>query len=381
MANLRSSSTVGGRQIVDLDIVNEFIYQIQTGEAEDKMKKAEIQPITNFSEADHYIKTKSKNGIWQVNNGTGAPGYNYGTMCNFTQSSSRFQFYAPHKETENGSDVSALYFRTGWDWDLKPWERVATKSMLDRGLNTKFDKVGGDINGNINASGYILSNNSLKVTNAGSESLTMNVRDGISKFNTTGGVSEYFFDKRLKVNGEIFAGSNGANKVWHSGNFNPDNYISKFVTNLTRETDLNTILKTGFYMCDAATNAPSKIKNWSYIEVLQHNDNWVLQKIYSFDGLHIYSRVKENGTWKSWNAIGGGLSYTQNISAGNWSSVDGVYEMTITHNIGSENITSVMVTDSNKISQFTGFQVLSPTVVKVFNSANTAGKVVINAVS
>lgn len=376
MANLRSTSTIGGRHIVSLDTMNEFIYQIQSGELEDKMKKSETVAIENFDTATTFMKDKKKNGIWRVLNGANSPGYNYGTLCAFSQEGARFQMYAPHKE----ADKSALYFRTGWDDDIKDWERVATKSMLDEGLNTKFNKTGGDISGNINASGYILSNNSLRVTDGGSNLFTTSAASGGVRFTTTGGLSTFNFDKRVNVNGEIYAGTNAGSKVWHSGNFNPNDYIAKSVPNLTRGTDLNTVITTGYYRCEAPVNAPSKITGWAYIEVIRHDDSWVLQKIYSFNGTYMYSRVKENGTWRIWTPLGGGMSYSQTISASNWTAVDGIYEMTITHNIGSENIASVMVTDSNKISQFTGFQVISSTVVKVFNSTNTAGKVIINAI-
>ena len=191
-------------------------------------------------------------------------------------------------------------------------------------------------------------------------------------------VTEAIWKENLTIENNAFKYNN--NNVWHTGNLNPDNYVSRTATLLSNSTDLNTVTTTGYYRCSTPVNAPSKITGWAYIEVIKHNNSYALQKIYSYDGNHTYSRTLNNGTWTTWRPLGGGLSYTQNITAANWSLNDGVYELTVTHNIGSSNLTSVIVTDSNNMSMFTGFQIISSTVVKVFSSTNPAGKIVINAI-
>lgn len=48
--------------------------------------------------------------------------YNYGSLLTFNDNSARLRFYAPHHE--NGK--SALYISTGWNTDVKPFEKVYT---------------------------------------------------------------------------------------------------------------------------------------------------------------------------------------------------------------------------------------------------------------
>ena len=380
MAQLRGDSKCGGKPIVTLDIMDNFIEQILGAGLDTKINKIEEDVITDFNTANTLIKDTTKNGFHQIVNGVNNDGkYKFGQLANLSNAAARFQMYAPHHE----SDSSALYFRTGWNNDIKNWERVATKNMLDTGLNLKFDKTGGNITGNVS-----INNGSLTVNNGVTSNGSNNIFTGKIKF---GASSEgllsadsnktmlSFNDANLEITNTLlkFKG----NDVWHTGNFNPNDYVSRTATLLTQGTDLNTTKITGYYRCNLATNRPSKITGWAYIEVIRHDDNYVLQKIYSYDGNHTYARTLNNGTWTPWKPLGGGLSYTQNIVEGNWSSSDGIYEMTVTHNIGSENITSVIVTDSNKMSMFTGFQVISSTVIKVFSKTNPAGKIVINAIS
>lgn len=376
MAKLKDGSTVGGKEIVSLDLMNEFIYQIQTNELAEKMKKAESDSITDFTTADTFIKDKDKNGLWQVNNATNNDGkYASGQLANFSNVNARFQFYAPNGE----SNKSALYFRTGWNDTVRPWERVTTKTMLDTGLNTKFDKTGGDIsgnvyiNGNLNTEYGIISSGTSNWFKTGlqfgpdrvctlSQPATNTIRLGIN--------STYLDMNETTVK---YKGS----ELWHKGNLNPMSRDSEL---LTASTDLDTITTTGYYRCNNSVNAPSKITGWAYIEVIKHSDTYVLQKIYSYDGKHVYSRTMNNGVWVAWRTLGGVYTFTKDITTGSWTQGTDMYEMSVTHNIGSENITSVIVTDSNKVSMFTGFQVISDTVIKVFCSTATAGKVVINAV-
>lgn len=378
MAHLRGDSTVGGKPIVTLDEMNTFVEQIQGVGLKAKINKFEEDVITDFNTANTIIKNTDKVGFWQVNNGANNDGkYPYGQLSNLSNQRARFQLYAPHQE--NG--YSALYFRSGWDDDVKAWERVTTQTMLNYELNKKFDKTGGTIAGSVaienglTCQGLISqgSANWLKYGTA----IGANRNCGIIN-SDNGGLKLYTNAASVTIDDNAFKYNNSS--VWHSGNLNPDNYIPKTAILLSNSTDLNTVITTGYYRCSTPVNAPSKITGWAYIEVINHSSTYALQKIYSFDGNHTYSRTLNNGSWTAWRPLGGGLSYTQNITAANWSLNDGVYELTITHNIGSSNLTSVIVTDSNNMSMFTGFQIISSTVVKVFSSTNPAGKIVINAI-
>lgn len=378
MAHLRGDSTVGGKPIVTLDEMNTFVEQIQGVGLKAKINKFEEDVITDFNTTNTIIKNTDKIGFWQVNNGANNDGkYPYGQLSNLSNQRARFQLYAPHQE--NG--YSALYFRSGWDDDVKAWERVVTSTMLNYELNKKFDKTGGTIAGSVTIENGLtcqglISQGSVNWLKYGT-AIGANRNCGIIN-SDNGGLKLYTNAASVTIDDNAFKYNNSS--VWHSGNLNPDNYIPKTAILLSNSTDLNTVITTGYYRCSTPVNAPSKITGWAYIEVINHSSTYALQKIYSFDGNHTYSRTLNNGAWTAWRPLGGGLSYTQNITAANWSLNDGVYELTITHNIGSSNLTSVIVTDSNNMSMFTGFQIISSTVVKVFSSTNPAGKIVINAI-
>lgn len=376
MAKLRGGSTVGGKQLVTLDIMNEFIYQIQTAELKDKMRKAEFDvALTDFSTADTYVKDRNKNGLWEMRNAINNDGkYNYGGLMNFSNNLSRFQIYAPGAE----ANKSAMYFRTGWENGLMSWERVATKTMLDTGLNLKYDKTGGDITGTITSTGMITSKNALQVTDNGSQSTKITTTATKSNLISTSGITGFTIDKRLDVTGEIYSNTK---KVWHEGNLTPADYIPKVSVELAINYNINNLKTPGFFRCSKPVNSHEKVSNsWNYIEVIVHSPTYVLQKTYNYDGTYSFWRTLNNNVWTTWKTLGGSMSYKKDVATANWATVDGIYEMTITHDIGSENITSVIVTDTNKISMFTGFQVLSSTMIKVFCSSNPAGKVVINAI-
>lgn len=378
MAQLRGDSTVGGKPIVSLNMMNDFVEQIHGVGLKAKINKFEEDKLNDFNTADALSKDTDKVGFWQVNKGANNDGkYNYGQLANFSNVNARFQLYAPHQE--NGA--SALYLRTGWDNDLKSWERVTTSSILSTELNKKFDKTGGtitgsvEVDGGINCEGFI-SHGVVNWIKYGTQIGPSRIA-GISE-SSNSGLELYSENASVIIEDNAFKYKNY--NVWHSGNLNPNDYVSRTAELLTSGYNLNNLKTTGYYRCNAPANGPSKVTAWAYIEVIRHDDNYILQKIYSYDGNHTYSRTLNNGTWNSWRPLGGGLSYTQSITAGNWSLNDGVYELTVTHNIGSTNLTSVIVTDSNNMSMFTGFQVVSSTVVKVFSSTNPAGKIVINAI-
>lgn len=71
---------------------------------------------------------------------------------------------------------------------------------------------------------------------------------------------------------------------------------------LDNNTDLNTIVFSGFYIGANLINAPraSNQHSWTYIRVSRDNDNWVLQEAIDFNGVVSAYRVKLNGNWQPW---------------------------------------------------------------------------------
>ncbi len=380
MAKLRGGSSVGGKPVVTIDMLNKFVKDIQEAQSKNAMQKYEPEIVTASAGMDAYIKDKSKNGIWQCNNVTGISMYNYGTLFNMSHINTRFQLYAPHKETNSsGGDTSALYFRTGWDNDIKNWERVCTVSYANQELNKKFNKTGGDVTGDINCNSRVTGATLRVLKN--NKFLYLDIDNVTGKIITSGDITAIEVDKPLTAVNNIYVKSNGANKhVWHEGNFNPGEYIKRECEELSLNYDLNNLKKVGFFKCNSPFNRPSNAPTgWYYIESLRDGNEYGLQKIYSYQGDLAFMRAQRNGVWQEWKSIGLSASFRKDISSDLWKAGTDIYELTVTHNLNTESISSVVVTDEEKMSTFTQFQVLSPSVIKVFCSNNVTGKVVINA--
>lgn len=64
--------------------------------------------------------------------------------------------------------------------------------------------------------------------------------------------------------------------------------------------DLNTPLKTGWYMGSGMANAPGP--GWFHVEIIRHNELWEVQNAYSFEGGGSFQqRKKQNGIWTAWS--------------------------------------------------------------------------------
>jgi hypothetical protein len=77
-----------------------------------------------------YKSTANVMSLQQFNNAlpVGLSGaYNYGGLLTFNDGNSRLRLYAPHNE----GSASALYISTGWDGDIRPWDRLLTKTYAD----------------------------------------------------------------------------------------------------------------------------------------------------------------------------------------------------------------------------------------------------------
>lgn len=372
MAKMRGGSTVGGKQIVTVDMMNDVIYQIVNSEGQtSKMNLAEIEKITDFTKADSYIKDKSKNGFWQVENAINTTMNNNGLIANLSNTDARFQLYASNTSSED----STLYFRTGWGNSIKNWRKVVTDTILEDGLSQKFNKTGGDISGSIEASNYISTSSFLRARK-NNEYLKMSINSSNEAYyEASTNISKHNFNKAVNVNGNITV--NNSNTVYHTGNFDYRTFAAKNAKAAT-STNLNSMTTSGTYYGTFTSNSPITT-SLSYVDVSTNDDGTnIIQRLYSTAG-KAYYRVRNSGTWTSWFTMGGSLNFTKDITAGNWTSSNGMYELTVTHNLNSDKITSVVVTDSDNVSMFTAFKVLSTTSLKVYSATAVAGKVIINA--
>ena len=153
MANLRGNSLVGGKPIVTIDMLNKFVEDIQAAQKDEMMHKYEREVITSNQVVDAYIKDKSKNGVWLCSNVQDFPMYNYGTLLNFSTGSSRLQLYAPHKKASSDKyhDNAGLFFRTGWDNDIKDWQQAASVNYV----NDKDNEIKEEINNSLKTEQYL----------------------------------------------------------------------------------------------------------------------------------------------------------------------------------------------------------------------------------
>lgn len=153
MANLRGNSLVGGKPIVTIDMLNKFVEDIQAAQRDEMMHKYEREVITSNQVVDAYIKDKSKNGVWLCSNVQDFPMYNYGTLLNFSTGSSRLQLYAPHKKASSDKyhDNAGLFFRTGWDSDIKDWQQAASVNYV----NDKDNEIKEEINNSLKTEQYL----------------------------------------------------------------------------------------------------------------------------------------------------------------------------------------------------------------------------------
>lgn len=361
MANLRGGSTSGGKQLVTTDTLNRFIYQIQTSELKEKMKKAEVDTkITDFNTTNDYIKNHEKNGIWEVNNASNivSGAGNTGAVTNFSNTVSRFQMYAP-------SNKSDLFFRTGLNNTVHAWEKVITLSFLTPELNKKFDKTGGDITGIVNFSDSANFRSNVRVYDANNnENFTFSVSNNKGYLNATSPITELYCNKRIVTAGEFIARDNQT--VWHTGNLTP--YAVK--SGLAANTSANTVKDTGIYQCSAFTDVPASFQNqWCYLEVIKHTDAYVLQKIYTFEGKRVASRTLSANVWQPWILHGNMGLIEKELTTANWTAQDSHYKTTITHSEGTSKVISAILLDkASNDNLLVSFKEVNATTIEVFAS-------------
>nr|DAR64594.1 MAG TPA: protein of unknown function DUF859 [Caudoviricetes sp.] len=72
---------------------------------------------------------------------------------------------------------------------------------------------------------------------------------------------------------------------------------------LNAERDWNDYINAGVYMGYNLLNSPQSGNGWKHVQVFKHNDNWVVQVAYDFDGQIAAVRAKTNGTWRPWKYL------------------------------------------------------------------------------
>lgn len=72
---------------------------------------------------------------------------------------------------------------------------------------------------------------------------------------------------------------------------------------INAERDWNDYINSGLYMGINLQNAPQGGNGWKHVQVFKHNDNWVVQVAYDFDGGVTSVRTKTNGNWNTWKYL------------------------------------------------------------------------------
>lgn len=80
----------------------------------------------------------------------------------------------------------------------------------------------------------------------------------------------------------------------------------------------NSYTEMGFYKGDNLANAPSGGSSWKYVQVLKHNDNWVVQVAYDFFSQAIAVRSKINGSWNPWKYLTTKDDVSRMLASSNW---------------------------------------------------------------
>lgn len=170
-------------------------------------------------------------------------------------------------------------------------------------------------------------------------------------------------------------------KMIPKNNFNPADWIPVVTPLLVANTDLNGLIATGYYRCQAPVNRPSFITGWAYIEVIRHDDSNVLQKIYNFEGTLSFTRTKLAGVWGAWRSINGGLTYKANGVIATWATdaTTGLFTYNVTHNLATEDV-SIAVIDSTKNSIESSFAIIDANTIKIYNDEKIDFRIIVSSI-
>lgn len=411
MAFLRGHSTVGGKEVATVDMIKDLIASNESTDVNSKISKY-AGSINNINDFTNLATSKNNNGIYDIQIAAKDPGSNNpikrkdGILFSSSTDLGKMQLFS----TQENSGQAELYLNSGLSGDN------FQKIVLQKDLDTKLNLSGGTLTGTLNSNSDITTTQNVRANKGrfadgvySNYDITIeNAESDIKRFifyKTEGGKDTScfmyvqptqfgFYDRKtgkeiLYYNfSDRFLRSQSPHlildgrRVWHEGNLNPNDYIPKATTRLGASVDMNNLTTTGFYTAYQPANSPSRMKGWCYIEVILHDgdtDRYILQKTYDFETGISYLRVKNAGTWQPWKPLAGANSYAKQVTANEWVGDSGAYAITITHNLGLDNITSVIFTDSNGYSMATGFSVIDNNKLKVYCTSNVAGKIVINA--
>lgn len=410
---LRSGSTMSGVDIATVDMIKDLIDSNNAADVNSKVSKY-AGTITNITDYNNIGSSYNNNGIYGIqiankNTNDSLPiNKKDGLMFGVANELGKLQLFGTQ---ENGGQAE-LYLNSGLTGNN--FQKIA----LQKDLDTKLSLSGGTLYGNITSNSNIETTASVVAKRGYFGSLGIESEHDISITGSESAIKRIGFKRSLNgkdtscfmyAQSDLFGFYDRQNskeilnynfsdgllrsaapqmylannkRVWHEGNFNPNDYIPKATVRLGTTVDMNTLTTTGFYTAYQPTNAPSRMKNWCYIEVILHGgdaDRYVLQKIYDFETGISYLRVRNAGTWGAWKPLAGANSFAKQVAANEWIGDSGAYSITVTHNLGLDNITSVIFTDSNGYSMSTGFSVIDNNKLKVYCTSNVAGKIVINA--
>lgn len=407
MGFLRGGSTIAGKRIATEDMFLEVIKSNEAMDINSRIAKYEglITTVTDFN---NLTLDKSSNGIYDVqisNKITNDPliiNKKDGILFSACTDSGKMQLFS----TQENSGQAEFYLNSGLA------DNNFQKIALQKDLDTKLSLTGGSLTGPLNSNSNIATTSDIRCRighfdsglsseadiqinnsqtqirrvifhrNDGSRDTSCfmyadNINFGLYDRTNNKEVLQYKFADSILRSNSPHLELNGC-RVWHTGNLNPDNYVSKNYSSMN-DLDLNNILIPGYYYGMPNANKPAGMSNWIYLEVVGAQD--ILQKVYDAYLNKSFWRTKTNGKWGTWSPLGGNASYSKAIAVADWrdSDNDGAYETTITHNLGLPNITSVILTDSNGYSMSTGFSTIDNNRLIVYCGTNPVGKIVVNA--
>lgn len=377
MANLIGGSTVGGKEILSVDAMNQLVHEIKNDISGTSMEKYEEQQIVDASTLAQHINNPKMNGVWQFS--AEAPlGLNgLGIVTNLSNSLSGFQMYATLETDDDYERVPTLAFRTKLDSKTGDWKKIITDYDLDRAMDKKLDKSGGTITGSL----FVEDGTYLKggVTAARYLNLVdnynnMNVNvfieptaNGDVEFYSQDRCAEYKFDNKVKV----LHNDAKYEEVWHTGTLSKSEFMKSNATTGSSGTTLSDITETGHYIFYDPTDCPSAITGKVCLEVFNYDGSTIKQTVSNASGEAFYKRYIDDGAIGRWTLVSGSTTLNR-VAVGDSIILDsetGLYYFDWTHNQDSTWIASVSVVDmTSNESVISSFMVLNKNTVRVYVS-------------
>ena len=144
--------------------------------------------------------------------------------------------------------------------------------------------------------------------------------------------------------------------------------------------DWNNYITNGRFMGMGLDNQPPQGSSttWYIVDVLSHNDKYVVQVAYSFTSstCPVYIRTQTNGTWNAWRLFNPGTANTAQVLTGyTFSSANGVNLSGTIANRGKLNWSGSNTTYSVPAGYYSGGTLDSrPSYTNGYNAGNSAGR-------